>query len=96
MASSSKRECMAKDCTRKVPNYLLMCPRHWKLVPKHIQTIVWRFYQPGQEDGKATPSRPYWEAVKMAVKAVAKAEGKDTEAPLFGTVEDDASGRASI
>lgn len=53
---------------------MLMCPRHWRMVPKPLQRAVWATYVDGQEDRK-DPSAAYIEAALAAVAAVAKAEG---------------------
>ena len=39
--------CHAKGCTVAVPPKLLMCLRHWRLVPARLQRDVWATYVPG-------------------------------------------------
>jgi hypothetical protein len=68
-------ECHARDCKRNVPPRMLMCGKHWKMVPRHLQDAVWATYMPGQEITK-TPSREYLIAAKDAINAVAEREGK--------------------
>ena len=67
--------CHAKGCTVEVPPKLLMCLRHWRMVPKEIQSAVWRHYRPGQEIDKK-PTAEYLTVMKLAIDAVAAREGK--------------------
>lgn len=67
--------CHAKGCGLPVPPKLLMCRRHWYMVPDHLRSLVWRHYRPGQEIDKR-PTREYLEVMKQAIDAVAHAEGK--------------------
>jgi hypothetical protein len=53
---------------------MLMCLKHWRMVPKDIQSWVWETYQPGQEQGKATPSAKWHEAADAAIEAVFRKE----------------------
>lgn len=57
---------------------MLMCGKHWRMVPRALQDGVWETYQPGQErlDGTAFPSEPYLTAAQAAIDAVAAKEGK--------------------
>lgn len=71
------RPCAACGCERKVPAKLLMCPVHWRMVPKNIKQLVWDHYQRGQElAGGPRPTRGYFSAAAMAVDAIALAEGR--------------------
>ena len=53
---------------------MLMCKRHWYMVPSHMRNAVWATYVPGQEVTK-TPTLDYLEAAMAAINAVADAEG---------------------
>jgi hypothetical protein len=66
--------CHARGCAKKVPPKLLMCLRHWRLVPPAIRRLVWKHYRPGQEIDKR-PSREYLEVMRQAIQAVAEQEG---------------------
>ncbi len=56
---------------------LLMCPRHWRLVPALIQRRVWTSYRDGQElDGNL--SEEYLAAARAAVNAVERKEGRQS------------------
>lgn len=67
--------CHATGCTRDVPPKLLMCYRHWCMVPRPLQNEIWRTYVVGQEITK-TPTAEYVIAQKNAIEAVEKKEGK--------------------
>ena len=66
--------CHARDCTKVVPPRMLMCGHHWRMVPKHLQQVVWMMYEPGQETRK-DPSMTYLRAAELAIEAVAVQEG---------------------
>lgn len=65
--------CHAVGCDKQVPPKMLMCPRHWRMVPKALQQAVWANYAAGQEITK-TPSAEYLKAAQAAISAVQKAE----------------------
>lgn len=65
----SAHYCHAAGCGSEVPPKLLMCYRHWRMVPKDIQALVWKHYRPGQEIDKR-PTREYLLAMKAAIDAV--------------------------
>lgn len=67
--------CHAEGCNVPVRPSLLMCRRHWYMVPKPIRDWIWAAYRPGQEVTK-DPSDEYMEAYRAAVGAVADAEGR--------------------
>jgi hypothetical protein len=65
--------CWAPDCTVPISLSMLMCPRHWRQVPKPLQQQVWEHYRPGQEeDGKT--SQGYRKAAWAAIAAVTGAQ----------------------
>lgn len=68
-----RHHCHAHKCFRDIPPKLLMCRQHWKMVPRNIQTLVWKHYRPGQEVDKQ-PSHEYLKAQQLAVAAVILAE----------------------
>lgn len=76
--------CHAIACYERIPPHLLMCGKHWYMVPQPLRTAVWRAYKPGQEVSKQ-PSRAYLEAARNAINRVAAIEGHrplDVEAPI--------------
>jgi len=70
----SRHLCHARQCQTAVPPRMLMCRKHWFMVPRALQRQVWALYRPGQEVRK-DPSPEYLDAATAAVEAVAKAEG---------------------
>lgn len=67
--------CHAEGCSKAVPPKLLMCGKHWAMVPKTHQLQIWRHYRPGQEVDKR-PSAEYLRVMKIAIDLVARAEGQ--------------------
>jgi len=65
--------CHAKNCGKPVPPKLLMCLKHWRMVPQSIQRKVWRHYRPGQEIDKL-PTAEYLVVMKEAIDSVAEQE----------------------
>lgn len=65
--------CHARGCTKTVGDDLLMCVRHWRMVPRDIQKRVWAAYL---NLGSLSP--PHIEACDEAVAAVAEKEGTST------------------
>ena len=70
--------CHAIGCNVQVRPQLLMCLKHWRLVPRDLQRAVWAAYVPGQEIRK-DPTDEYLEVHRAAVEAVARREGRLTE-----------------
>lgn len=69
--------CHAEGCTQNVAPRLLMCYRHWCMVPKRLQDAVWANYRQGQEVDKR-PSEAYLAAARAAVTAVRNKEQPET------------------
>lgn len=69
--------CHAKNCITPVPPRLLMCGRHWRMVPYGLKLQVWATYQPGQErlPCRVEVSEEYLDAAREAIDAVAAKEG---------------------
>lgn len=68
--SVNRHTCHAEGCEVGVAPKLLMCLKHWRMVPKPLQVQVWRHYRPGQENDKR-PTAEYLEAARAAIDAVA-------------------------
>ena len=62
-------KCHAEGCNVAGPPRLLMCLKHWRMVPRHLQKEVWRYYRPGQEITK-DPSPEYLEVMQKAIESV--------------------------
>ena len=73
----SAHTCHARGCEKAVPPRLLMCAKHWRMVPYGLRLLVWATYQPGQErlDGTAPVTEEYLDASQEAIDAVAEKEG---------------------
>ncbi len=71
--------CHAQACKKAVSPKMLMCARHWRMVPKRVQRWVWATYQKGQETTK-TPESRYLVAHFAAVIAVAVRENRPAAA----------------
>lgn len=67
--------CHAKGCKVEVPPKMLMCRRHWRMVPRAMQAEVWAVYVPGQEISK-TPTREYLKVARKVIDHVAEQEGR--------------------
>lgn len=74
----SAHTCHARRCKVAVPPKMLMCRRHWAMVPRALQRDVWARYVPGQERRK-DPSREYLNAAQAAIAAVAAKEEEKRE-----------------
>jgi hypothetical protein len=66
--------CHARGCTIAVKPELLMCARHWRLVPRRVQREVWATYRRGQCDDMK-PSEAWHVAADAAIGWVATQEG---------------------
>jgi hypothetical protein len=71
-----RHTCHAHCCDVAVPPKLLMCKRHWYMVPKDLRDAVWLTYRPGQEIDKS-PTMEYLETAHEAINAVAVKEGHE-------------------
>lgn len=76
-----QHHCHAKGCKKAVAPKLLMCPMHWRMVPKVLADRVWATYRPGQERDK-NPSEAYLKAADAAIKAVWERERSGTREPV--------------
>lgn len=68
--------CHVTGCPVEVPPAKLMCLRHWRMVPRQLQSAVWTEYVHGQEVRK-DPTRLYLSAARAAIDAVATKKGRD-------------------
>ena len=69
--------CHARGCAVETKPEMLMCLKHWRMVPKNVQRAVWSHYRPGQCDDK-DPSEHWHTAADAAIGFVAVKEGKPT------------------
>lgn len=80
--------CHAYDCHTPVDPKLLMCRKHWRMVPRKLQLLVWSTYRPGQEIDKE-PTEAYLLVQRAAVWTVfVKESGCDWDVvPPVGSTE---------
>lgn len=71
---SRPHHCHARGCTKQVPPAHFMCAKHWNMVPRDLQRLVWKHYNAGQETGDAEVSQEYLDATDRAIAAVAEKE----------------------
>lgn len=69
----ARHHCHARGCNMKVPPRMLMCKRHWFMVPKAIRDEIWEHYQTGQEVTMEC-SEEWHKAADKAIAAVAVKE----------------------
>lgn len=72
-----KHQCAAASCGKQVDLELLMCRRHWFMVPPDLRAKVWQGYRRGMDEA-------YDQAVTAAVEAVARREKASQSAELAG------------
>lgn len=68
--------CHAIDCNTEVPPGMHMCLKHWRMVPRLVQDLIWKHYRNGQEIYKE-PSPEYIWAALISISWVALKEGKE-------------------
>lgn len=67
-------KCPVNGCVKKVPYSMLMCLRHWRMVPKSLADRVWREWR------KEKHSDSHQMACQAAVDAVNEAVGMEERA----------------
>lgn len=65
--------CHARGCVVRCRPSYLMCPNHWRLVPRRIQAAVYATYRDGQCTDK-DPSEAWHQAADAAIGYVAALE----------------------
>lgn len=70
MTKKKDHHCHAMGCSTPCKPQLLMCPAHWRMVPKALKQEVYKHYQPGQVTGQVTPSKEWHTAANAAIQAV--------------------------
>jgi hypothetical protein len=68
--------CQAVGCRDVTRIDLLMCSRHWNLVPLYLQSEVQRTYRRGQARDGHSPSRAWHLAAAKARRCVASWENR--------------------
>lgn len=72
---SPTHTCFARDCARQVPNKHLMCPDHWKLVPRPLQDRIVTAWKYGLSN-RCHPTDDYNHAIVEARQIIAEREAK--------------------
>lgn len=70
---SMGHHCHARGCSTLTKPEMLMCLKHWRMVPRNLQKDVWAHYRVGQCDDKS-PSKAWYAAADAAIAAVAAKE----------------------
>lgn len=71
----SLHTCHARGCRTPVKPEMLMCVRHWRMVPKDVQRKVRKHYRHGQCDDM-NPSLEWHAAANEAIRAVFNREAE--------------------
>jgi hypothetical protein len=71
----SYHKCHAYLCDKPVEPRMLMCKKHWSMVPMEIQVRVKKYYRVGQCGGGMRPHPEWMKAAREAINHVTKAEG---------------------
>ena len=66
--------CHANDCRKVILSALLMCGRHWAMVPRPIQRLVLKHYKSGQEQGEVQFSAEWNASADAAIAYVSAME----------------------
>jgi hypothetical protein len=88
MTDTSKSQCFAVGCAAMKPSWALMCPRHWRMVPSHLQAEVYSSHAAWKKDDSLL--LPYLIHRGHAQLAVAKAEYKSKD--VFAAIEAEIAG----
>lgn len=68
-------KCHVNNCTTPVAPRLLMCRKHWEIVPADLKARVLNTFNPQQCSGRVRPSTEWLKAAREALNYVAKATG---------------------
>lgn len=66
--------CHARGCKTLCKPEMLMCLKHWRMVPRDLQRAVWATYRTGQCQLNPLPSKEWHAAADAAIAAVAEKE----------------------
>lgn len=66
----SAHHCHAAGCKTPCKPEMLMCLKHWRMVPREIQKRVWATYVSGQCNLDPAPSAAWHAAADAAIVAV--------------------------
>lgn len=66
MTRPDTHPCPVERCTERVAQHQLMCRRHWKMVPRNLQSPVYATWR----DGAGYGTEEHDAAMKAAITAV--------------------------
>lgn len=67
--------CHAKNCNTPTNRSMLMCRKHWKMVPPRMKDEVYRHFNPEQcKPNTFLPTKDWLVAARKAINHVAKVE----------------------
>lgn len=75
-----KHHCHVNKCQTRTEPRLLMCARHWAMVPIEMRADVNKAFNPEQCSKRVRPSMEWLTAARAALNYVAKLEGTFIEA----------------
>lgn len=75
------KRCRAEGCDVEVPSELLMCRRHWFMVPAELRRRVQAAYRPGQCGTRRVSDE--WRLAARAAVAAVKAKERPPQRTLF-------------
>lgn len=81
----SFHKCHAFMCDKPVQPRMLMCKKHWAMVPTNIQVRIKTNFHPDQCSGKIRPSMEWLKASREAINFITKAEGNWEVSELMGS-----------
>lgn len=70
----SAHVCHAEGCAVEVPRRIFMCPRHWRMLPRALQRLIYSTYTPGQENHLERVTTDYLDVAMVSVNVVAVLE----------------------
>lgn len=73
-AERSTHPCPAARCPRDVPDHLLMCGIHWRLVPHNVRRAVLRAYADGAGLGSAALLHAQALAIRLCNERLAEVD----------------------
>lgn len=76
-------KCPVESCPSEAKPGQLMCLAHWRLVPKPLQTDVWRTWRALQGRASSTAIAEYREAKDKAIAAAEKESAAAKQGGLF-------------
>lgn len=72
--TTKDHSCVALECSNPIPPGLLLCRKHWRILPDAAKALVKKHYDP-EKVGAADPGMEHELAVSIAVAIVKEAEG---------------------